>query len=531
MTSVLDQCPNLTIMEASVHGVRVKNGKAFGAILGDGSEVASRAVVITPGTALGGRIHVGSRCERGGGNGQDAVDELATSLRNIGFRMGRLKTGTPPRILKDSINYSLIDELPGECPPPLFSWEGRRQYGLFHVEHWNWIKPDRPSLFHVEHIASSVEPWPIGAVNLPCFMTHTTELTHSIIRGGLSRSALYGGYIKGTGVRYCPSVEDKIVKFPEKSQHHVFIEPEGLDSDLVYPNGISNSLPEDVQVDLVHSIPGMEKAQLAKIGFAIEYDFVDPTQLSHSLETKTVENLYLAGQINGTTGYEEAAAQGFMAGVNAARKAQGKPQIVLSRQEAYIGVLIDDLVTNGTNEPYRMFTSRAERRLILRQDNARFRMLSFAKDIGIVSAEFVRETEQFTEQINFEMERLQNSRHRGQPLLQILRQPDIRYADLPSINSTLPDEVMRQLEILAKYEGYIRREQEDAVRAKQLEGLAIPSDFDYWSVKTLRHETKEKLSRIRPTSIGQAGRVSGITPADLAILSTIVSAVRRTGTN
>jgi tRNA uridine 5-carboxymethylaminomethyl modification enzyme len=335
----------------------------------------------------------------------------------------------------------------------------------------------------------------------------------------LDRSALYSGLITGTGVRYCPSVEDKIVKFPDKVSHHVFIEPEGRNSEIVYPNGLSNSLPKDAQRDLIHSVPGLEEARIVKWAYAIEYDFSNPTQLRHTLESGLVEGLYLAGQINGTTGYEEAAVQGFVAGINAARAALDRPQITFSRSSSYIGVLIDDLVTKGTDEPYRMFTSRAERRLILRQDNARFRMLDTAGEIGIVDPEYPRETALLERQIAAEIERLGSTRSGETTLAQILRRPETHYADLPGTKPDLHSEVMRQVEIRIKYEGYIRREEREAQKALELEHVIIPGWVDYRKIPGLRREAQEKLSRVCPRSIGQVGRIPGLTPADAGLVS------------
>lgn len=354
---------------------------------------------------------------------------------------------------------------------------------------------------------------------IPCWLTHTNEQTHQIIQENLKKSSLYGGLVEGTGVRYCPSIEDKIVKFPQRTAHHVFVEPEGRNNVRIYPNGTSNSLPEDIQIKMIHSIPGLENAAFIRPGYAIEYDYAPPTQLFHTLETKQVENLFFAGQINGTTGYEEAAGQGFIAGINAARKVLGLPEFVLRRDEAYIGVLIDDLVLKGTDEPYRMFTSRAEHRLTLRQDNAHFRLFERAKELGIVSAEDLHETERLQEQIEAEIERLRKTFHEGASLAQILCRPGNGYDGLPGEKPELPSEVIEQVEISVKYEGYILREQGRIKNFQTLEKQRIPRDLDYDAINALRFESREKLKKIRPETLGQASRISGVNPADISILS------------
>ena len=515
--SVIETQKNLTVLNDIVTDIKIKNGKIVGVICRESGEIKSNSVVICTGTFLRGRVLIGHKSINEGRMGEESSEELSESFRKLGFELGRLKTGTPPRIHRDSIDYSKMERQPGDQPPPFFSRMARREWKMFHVEHESINLEEMNRLFHVEH--KKIHPWMPGLDQIPCWLTHTNSKTHQIIADNLHKSSMYGGMVEGTGVRYCPSIEDKVVKFSGRDSHHVFIEPEGRNNIRIYPNGTSNSLPEDIQEQMIHSIQGLENAKIIRPGYAIEYDYANPTQLFHTLETKRIENLYFAGQLNGTTGYEEAAGQGFVAGSNAALKYLGRDPLVLSRNESYIGVLIDDLVTKGTEEPYRMFTSRSEHRLTLRQDNVYFRLLEKSKQLGIIDPFEISEISEQWNQIKIEVHRLEKIFHEGNSLAQLLRRPENKYQSLPKLDPTLDEEVVRQVEIEVKYSGYIKREKERIKSALKYESQEIPIDFNYHNIKGLRHEACEKMTKIKPENIGQASRISGVNPSDISILT------------
>ena len=506
--AALEHQENLVLFQQAVDNLIVENDRVCGVVTQMGLRFHARTVVLTVGTFLAGRIHIGLANYQGGRAGDPPANTLAARLRELPLRVSRLKTGTPPRIDGRSIDYSQLGEQPGDTPTPVFSYLGDPRH-------------------HPRQVS--------------CYITHTNPQTHDIIRGGMSRSPLYTGVIEGVGPRYCPSIEDKVVRFADKSSHQIFVEPEGLSTHEVYPNGISTSLPFDVQYDLVRSIRGFENAHITRPGYAIEYDFFDPRDLQSSLETKYIAGLFFAGQINGTTGYEEAAAQGLIAGINAALKVHDKAPWCPRRDEAYIGVLIDDLITRGTLEPYRMFTSRAEYRLLLREDNADLRLTAKGRELGLVDDAHWRVFEEKREAITREQQRLHDTWARpgqvndedaerilGAPLareyraMELLRRPGVSYdllMTLPGIGPGSADrKVAEQVEIQARYAGYIDRQQDEIERHRRHEETCVPQDFDYSRVRGLSTEVREKLARTRPATLGQAARIAGVTPAAVSLL-------------
>jgi tRNA uridine 5-carboxymethylaminomethyl modification enzyme len=508
---VCETTPNLDVKQGQTSKILQKDGVVYGVETTLEVQYQGTTVVITTGTFLRGLMHIGSNQQSGGRAGDVAAQSLSGSLKEIGLELARLKTGTPPRLLRRSIDFSKTEVQPGDEPVPYFTyWKDE----LFHVEQFNCRFQG----------TSAQTKYPPGSVlaklngQLPCHITFTNEKTAKVIRDNLHKSPLYSGKIEGVGPRYCPSIEDKIVKFPDKERHQIFLEPEGIETDEIYVNGCSTSLPFEVQFELIRTIKGCENAEILRPAYAVEYDFAYPTQLFPSLETKACRNLYLAGQINGTSGYEEAGAQGIMAGINAARRTRNLEPIVLRRDQAYIGVLIDDLVTKGTTEPYRMFTSRAEYRLLLRQDNADLRLSEIGREIGLLSERNYMKFGAKKEAIDAEIRRLNANYYCSDSLAKILSRPETAYEDLPGRDDSLSQEIIEQVEIAVKYAGYVERQELEVEKFKKLEDKQIPGAFDFSTVPGLRLEARQKLAKIRPATIGQAARISGVSPADIGIL-------------
>jgi tRNA uridine 5-carboxymethylaminomethyl modification enzyme len=503
----LENQPNLYIFQQAVDDLVVENDRVVGVVTQVGLRFSAKAVVLTVGTFLGGLIHIGMQNHQGGRAGDPASIALSQRLRALPFRVDRLKTGTPPRIATSSIDFSQLTEQPGDDPTPVFSFLGKREH-------------------HPAQIS--------------CYITHTNEQTHDVIRNNLDRSPMYSGEIEGIGPRYCPSIEDKVVRFADRASHQIFLEPEGLECGEVYPNGISTSLPFDVQYQIVRSMKGLENAHITRPGYAIEYDFFDPRDLKPTLETKHMDGLFFAGQINGTTGYEEAGAQGLIAGLNAGLQARGLEGWYPRRDEAYIGVLIDDLITAGTREPYRMFTSRAEYRLMLREDNADMRLTPIGRQLGIVDdarwtvfnakLEAVEKENAHLDSFKFVPEKMDQAKAEailGEKLTKVttakdlLRRPKVDYAALLELmqrEQDVSEEVAEQVVIQAKYSGYIKRQQNEIERVQRNENTALPLDLDYKNVRGLSNEVREKLENARPANLGQAARISGVTPAAVSLL-------------
>lgn len=514
---ICERQANLDCKQGQTHRLLVKDGQVFGVETALEVQYHARAVVVTTGTFLRGLMHIGANQQSGGRAGEAAAMGLSGSLKEIGIELGRLKTGTPPRLVRRSIDFTKTAEQPGDEPPPWFTYWKDDLWSdeLFHVEHSKARSAERGTGSGIYPPGSVLEQ---NGRQLPCYITYTTDQTADLIRANLHKSPMYSGVIEGVGPRYCPSIEDKIVKFADKERHQIFLEPEGIATDEIYVNGFSTCLPYEVQVEMVRTIIGCERAEIMRPAYAVEYDFAFPTQLHPSLETKACSGLFLGGQINGTSGYEEAAAQGLVAGINAARKIQGKEPVVLRRDQAYIGVLIDDLVTKGTIEPYRMFTSRAEYRLLLRQDNCDLRLSDLGREIGLLPERNYRHFLAKRDAINSELARLQNTREGKETLAQLLRRPEVTYQNLPQGRTDLALEVIQQVEIELKYEGYIQRQEVEVEKFKTLEDKQIPAWVDYDTVHSLRKEARQKLGKIRPATIGQASRISGVSPSDVSIL-------------
>jgi len=514
MARVLQTQPNLDLKQACVEEILAENDRVVGVLTHMGVAYRARSVILTTGTFLRGLIHIGLQSYRAGRAGEFPADRLSDSLRQLGLELGRLKTGTCPRVHRRSVDFSALREQPGDEHPQPFSFSTER----------------------------------IDREQVSCYVGFTNESTHEIIRRNLDRSPLYSGKIVGIGPRYCPSIEDKVVKFADKPSHLIFVEPEGLSTEEMYLNGLATSLPEDVQLAFLHTIPGLERAEIMRPGYGIEYDFVPPTQIEPSLETKRIDGLFLAGQINGTSGYEEAAGQGIVAGINAALKLRGEEPLILTRAEAYIGVMIDDLVTKGTNEPYRLFTSRAEHRLLLRHDNADLRLTKYGYRVGLVSSNELERVQAKQESVQAELEWARNTKvapserlnrllgERGSAPLtspalvaQLVKRPELTLRDLVGFcgrHDAVDDSVLEQVEIELKYEGYIQRQAHQIELFQKMEDKLIPDTVDYGKVRGLSRESAEKLAKIRPRSLGQTSRIPGVRSADVTVLMIYLEGLR-----
>ena len=515
MWKTISNQENLDVKEAFVDDLIVENNKVVGVILENGEKISCKAVILTTGTYLKADILVGAERNPGGPHGEKESKNLSDNLRKLGLTIQRLKTGTPQRIAKDSIDYSKLSREDGDQELRSFSFDFDPIYKIEEQE--------------------------------PCYLTYTNDKTHEIIKANLNKSSMYGGYVRGIGPRYCPSIEDKVVRFADKERHQLFLEPESRFYDDIYLQGFSTSMPHEIQEEMVHSLPGLENAKILKYAYAIEYDAIDPLEMKKSLENKIIENLFTAGQINGTSGYEEAAAQGLMAGINACLKIEGKEPLILGRNEAYLGVLIDDLTTRGTKEPYRMLTSRAEYRLLLRHDNADIRLREYGYKIGLINEEKynkfqdkLRKIEELKEYLkankivtseNDLLKELGTSTiNDGITLYDLLKRPEITIEKLINCNkvpNTYSKEVIEQVEIFIKYEGYIRKEEKEVLRMQEMENIKIPSDIDYDKVINIASEAKDKLKKVMPESLGQASRISGVNPSDIAMLSVYLKKEKR----